>query len=217
MLRLLVLLLLLANGAYFAWAGGLLRQWGAGPLEQSEPHRLAQQIRPEAVRVLSPEESRRLEASNAATRPAECLQAGMFDDAAAQPLRQALAGWPAGSWTLEGAVEPGRWIVYMGKYPDAESVARKKSQLRQLGVPFENLANPELEPGLSLGGFSTEAEATQHLERLGARGVRTARVVQERPEARGQRLTLPMVDDALRARLDELRPVLGTRMLRPCR
>ena len=47
--------------------------------------------------------------------------------------------------------------------------------------------------------------------------LRTARVVQERPEQRGQRLLLPVVDDTLRPRLDELKTVLGTKPLRPCR
>jgi len=217
MLRLAVLLLLLANGAYFAWAQGWLRPLGLGPLEQREPHRLEQQLKPDAVRVLPVEESRRLELAVAATRPPECLQAGPLEDAVAEPLKQLLAGWPTGSWALEAIAEPARWIVYMGKYPNAENVARKKSELRQIGVAFESLANPDLEPGLSLGGFATEALAAQYLERLSERGVRTARVVQERAEQRGQRLKLPAVDDALRARLDELRALLGGRTLQACR
>jgi hypothetical protein len=217
MLRLAVLLLLLANGLYYAWAGGLLLQWGLGPLPQTEPHRLAEQIRPGVIRVLSPDEARQLVASAAAARPAECLQAGPFEDAAAHSLRQALASWPAASWTMEPAVEPGRWIVYMGKYPDAQSVERKKGELRQIGVAFEALSNPDLEPGLSLGGHPTQEAANLQLVRLADRGVRTARVLQERPDQRGQRLTLPAVDDALRPRLDELRGVLGGRPLRPCR
>ena len=55
------------------------------------------------------------------------------------------------------------------------------------------------------------------MEALANRGVRTARVVQERTEQRGQRLTLPVVDDTLRARLDELRTPLAGRALRACR
>ena len=217
MLRLFALLLLLANGLYFAWAEGLLLQWGFGPLAQTEPHRMTQQIRPDAVRVLAPDEARRLESNSAAARPAECLQAGPIEEAAAEPLRQLLAGWPAGAWTLEPVTEPARWIVYMGKYPSAENVERKKSELRQIGVTFEALANPDLEPGLSLGGYATQAAANQQMDRLAERGVRTARVVQERPEIRGQRLTLPALDDSLRARLDELRPALAGKPLRPCR
>lgn len=55
MLRLLVLLLVLANAGYFAWSQGLLTEYGYAPVEQTEPQRLNQQIRPEALRLLSPE------------------------------------------------------------------------------------------------------------------------------------------------------------------
>ncbi len=217
MLRLIVLVLLLANGAYFAWAGGLLRPWGLAPIEQREPHRLASQIQPQAVRVLPAEESRRLEAAHAATRPGECFQAGPLEESSVEPVRRVLAGWTGAAWSLEAVDQPPRWVVYMGKYPNAESVERKKSELRQIGVAYEALGNADLEPGLSLGGFPTQAEAVMHLERLASRGVRTARVVQERPETRGQRLTLSSVDDSLRARLDDLRAVLNGHPLRPCR
>lgn len=214
MLRLLVLVLLLANGAYFAWAQGHLQPLGLAPVQQSEPQRLAQQVQPQAVRVLGDDEVRKLET---VARPAECLQAGPIEDSAAEPLRQALAGWPGGSWTLEPVSEPGRWIVYMGKYPAPENVAKKKAELRQIGVTFEPVANPDLEPGLSLGGFPTQAEANQLLERLGVRGVHTARVVQERPDVKGHKLTLPAITDDLRGRLDELRTALAGKTLRPCR
>jgi hypothetical protein len=215
MLRLFALLLLLANGAYYAWAEGHLLGWGFGPLAQTEPHRLAQQVRPDAVRVVPADEARALDAAGA--RAPECLQAGPIDDAAVEPLRKVLADWPATAWSLEPVTEPGRWIVYMGKYPTAENVERKKGELRQIGVAFEALSNPELEPGLSLGGYRSQEAANVQLERLADRGVRTARVVLERPEVRGHRLTLAALDDTLRPRLDDLRSALSGKPLRPCR
>jgi hypothetical protein len=218
MLRLIVLLLLLANGGYYAWAHGYLLAWGVGPAQQSEPQRLEQQVRPEAVRVLRGDELRRVETAAAqAPKPPECLASTALDEAAVTALRPVLEGWPSGSWSFEPLVEPPRWIIYMGKYAGVEQVARKRAELRQIGVSFEALANPDLEPGLSLGGFATEAAATRQLEVLAERGVRTARVVQERPEQRGQRLLLPVVDDNLRPRLDELKPALASRTLRSCR
>lgn len=105
----------------------------------------------------------------------------------------------------------------MGKYASADHVARKKSELRQLGISFEPLSNATLEPGLSLGGHATEADANKQLDLLNGRGVRTARVVQERPEQRGQRLMLAVVDDGLRPRLEQLRAAIHDRALRPCR
>lgn len=52
MLRLLVLLLVLANAGYFAWSQGLLGAWGFEPAATGEPQRLRQQINPEALRIL---------------------------------------------------------------------------------------------------------------------------------------------------------------------
>ncbi len=217
MLRLIVLLLLLANGAYFAWAQGLLAAWGVAPAQQSEPQRLTQQIRPEALRILPADDARRIEVAAAAPKPAECLQAGPFDEAQVAPLRTSLASWPSGSWTLEPTVEPARWIVYMGKYPNIEAVNKKKAELRFLGVSFQALVNPALELGLSLGGFKTEVEANEQLNQLSQKGVRTARVVVERPEVRGQQLKIPAIDETLRPRIDELKTTLAGMPLRACR
>lgn len=218
MLRLLVLLLLLANAGFYAWSEGLLLSWGLGPAQQSEPQRLGQQIRPDAIRVLRADEARRLEtAVAAAARPPECLQAGPLEEAQLNAVRPLLASWPAGSWNLEPVAEPARWIIYMGKYASDENVNRKKGELRQLGISFEPLSNPALEPGLSLGGHASEADANRQLESLVARGVRTARVVQERPEVQGQKLVLPALDEGLRPRAEELRAALNGKALRPCR
>ena len=217
MLRLIVLVLLLANAAFFAWSQGLLLAWGLGPLQQSEPQRLQQQVRPEAVRILPAGELQQAEALAAqAPRPPECLQTAALDAAQIAPLRTVLDTWPAGTWTLEPVTEPARWIIYMGKYAGVEQVARKRAELRQIGVSFE-APSADLEPGLSLGSFPNEAAANTQLAVLAEKGVRTARVLQERPEQKGQRLQLPAVDDTLRPRLDELKFALAGKPLRPCR
>ena len=71
MLRLLVLLLLLGNAGYFAWSHGTLAPYGFGPAVQSEPQRVAQQLRPEALRILTPLEAGLLESvPGLTTRPA---------------------------------------------------------------------------------------------------------------------------------------------------
>lgn len=219
MLRLTVIVLLLANAGYYAWSQGHLAEWGLAPAPQGEPQRLQQQIRPEALRLLSADEARRIETSAPpAVRAAECLQAGLFDEKQVAALRPSLEPLlPPGSWQLEEVVEPARWIIYMGKYPNAEAVNKKKAELRQIGVSFEGLSNAAMEPGLSLGGFTSQAAAQQQLDRLAQRGVRTARVAQERPEVRGQSLKLPLVDEALRPRLEELKPLLNGKPLRSCR
>jgi hypothetical protein len=86
-----------------------------------------------------------------------------------------------------------------------------------MDVPFEAAGVSALEPGLSLGNFPTQQAATQQLNALAQRGVRTARVVQARAESRGQWLRLPVVDETVRVRLDDLRPLLSGRPLGSCR
>ena len=230
MLRLLVLFLILANGIYFVWSQGFLRAWDFAPAQQTEPQRLAQQLRPENLRILKAGEAGRLEAAAptpapaslpamaAAAQPTQCFQAGLFDDTQTQALRRALeSSLPAGTWQLESTLEPARWIVYMGKYPNADVLAKKRQELAALNLKLEPLNSASLEPGLSLGGFDTQAAATTLLANLTKRGVRTAQVVRERSEARGTLLKLAAVDEALKLRFDEIRPALAGKVLQLCK
>ena len=213
MLRLIVLVLVLLNAGYLAWSQGWLRAYGLAPAPQSEPQRLEQQIRPEAVNILSREEAQQVEA---VARQRQCLQAGPFGEQQVAPLLKALEGWPSGSWRIEAVTVPPRWLIYMGRYADAAAVARKRGELAVMALPNEAPGHPELEPGLSLGAFETQAQAQEALAALNRRGVRTARVIQEPSAGRGSRLVLPQVDDALRARLDALKPALAGRTPKPC-
>ncbi|WP_042421650.1 SPOR domain-containing protein [Comamonas granuli] len=243
MLRFAVIVLLLANAGYFAWSQGHLAAWGLAPEPTGEPQRLQQQIRPEAVRLAgvpasapqpapapaaaaapepaAAEASSPAPAPQAAAEPAraagECLQAGIFDETQAEALRRSAAtALPQGSWSLERTSIPGRWMVYMGKFADAEALAKKRAELRELGVSYDRPGSATFEPGLSLGRFSTEEAAQRGLGNLTAKGVRSARVVQERADAPGYLLRLPAVDEAQRARLPALRSALAGKTLKPC-
>ena len=240
MLRALVLGLLLANTAYFAWSQGWLMAFNLAPVQQAEPHRLTQQINPEAMRLnrtpvpeapvsapVAPGSAPEPAASAAtpasatvasAAAAGECLQAGLFNELQVNALRPRLQSTlPDGSWAFSPVVEPGRWIIYMGRYANEEMVAKKRSELRARGVKFEPVQNPGLNPGLSLGNFDSKAGADRELAKDAERGVRTARVILERAEVRGQRLTLPAVDAALEAQLETLKPRLAGKVLVACR
>ncbi|MDW5441111.1 SPOR domain-containing protein [Polaromonas sp. SM01] len=219
MLRLGVLLLVLANAGYWAWSQGLLASYGLAPAVQTEPQRLGTQIHPESIRLLTPEEVKKLDngpSASANTPPSECLQAGLFNDQQISSLRPRLeAALPTGSWQLESSTEPARWIVYMGKYTE-ESLVKKRGELRQLGVAFRAVHNPALAPGLALASFPLQADADKELARIATKGVRTARVVQERAETHGHTLKLAAVDPAQHARLDALKPQFEGKALQPC-
>lgn len=146
----------------------------------------------------------------------ECLQAGPLDPAQAQVWRQAASALPQGSWRLESTPVPARWMVYMGRFADTDILAKKRIELRIRKVPFDRTNNPELEPGLSLGRFSSEEAAQRGLVNLSNRGVRTARVLLERPESETFMLRLPLVDAALQAQLSRLHRALSGNPLRSC-
>ena len=245
----LVILLLVANAAWFAWSQGWLRGVGLGPTLQTEPERMERQVHPEALEVrpltegappstapaptATPASSAMPPAGAEASEPTEqpastaplasasaapggaCLQAGVFDEKQANALRKALARLPDGSWRLEEVQLPGRWMVYVGKLADAGAVAAKRAEMRELGVDTDR-PGAALEPGLSLGRFANEEAAERALSDLNRKGVRTARVVQERRDEPGFRLRLPHADDALRQQARGLRGALAGRELRDC-
>ena len=232
MLRLAAIVLLLANAGYYAWTQGLLQTWGLAPQEQAEPQRMAEQIRPETLRILRVREAAPAapaaaagptpsavpaEAPSAPFTPTVCLQAGVLDQRQADAVRAAAAALPQGSWSLESTPLPGRWMVYMGRFADDETLDKKRTELRARKVPYDRPNNPTLEPGLSLGRYSTEEAAQRALTTLGNQGVRTAKVVQERPETPAFTLRLPALDSATRAQAEaQLRPALGEKPLRAC-
>ena len=177
MLRLVALLLLLANAGYFAWSQGHLRPLGWGPVEQREPERLQQQVAADQLQVIPPKGSAPADAPapppapakpdtpdtapTAATGPTSCQQVAGLSTAQADALQAALAGMglDGSRWTHDESVLPERWIVYIGKFPSADLLSRKKTELRALRVEFRDVNAPALQPGLALGTYSAEAAA----------------------------------------------------------
>jgi hypothetical protein len=171
MLRALVLLLLVANGLFFAWSRGWLGDAGPGG---REPERMARQVNPDAVRVLNPSA-----ATAALASTPGCVEAGPFRSAEAPAAEQALATrLPAGSWTRVSIERPGRWVVYVGRFPNREALERRRQDLAAVRITAEELQGlPEHEPGLTLGSHDSAAAAEAALEQLAQRGVRGARVL----------------------------------------
>lgn len=119
-------------------------------------------------------------ASVAANAPAQCLQSSPFDGKLLADVRRTLeTQWPSGSWKISTVSKPGRWLVYMGKYPNIAAYEKKQGELNTLKVPYRPVKNQALMPGLSLGEFDTQTKANQALQDLGKLGIRTAKVVQD--------------------------------------
>ena len=220
MLRALVLALLLANVAFYAWTQGWLDAVvGVRATGDREPERLARQVRPEIVRIVP---------ASAASEPAAgalaCLEAGPFADAelaAAQAAAQ--AALPSAGWTTVPAAAPGAWIVYMGPYPNRAALSQKEDELKRRALAYEELRdNPALAPGpslglslgqslgLSLGRYDQRTSATDALQRLVQQGVRSAHVIELAAPPARHWLRIENADAALAAQLAALKaPAFG--------
>lgn len=127
MLRALLVLLIGANVLFFAWAQGWLAPtWPPPRAGEREPQRLAAQVQPERIRVLTPQAaSAALVAAREAARV--CLEAGPFDAPAIAAAEAALAatGLPEGSWERQDAVPPPprRWLLRVPRAEPAQQAA----------------------------------------------------------------------------------------------
>lgn len=226
MLQRAALLLLIANLLFFAWTQGWLDGiTGLRSQGDREPERLARQVRPESVRILSPSEaipsSSSLSPPDAAAEPLACLEAGPFATGASvsaiAALQAAQPAIPAGSWTDVKVERPGSWMLYMGRYPNRDALAKKEEELRRTRVTFEEVKSPpEYELGFSLGRYDQRAAAEKALEQLNQRGVRTARVVELTAPATLHLLRVEKADKALADRLLALRSDALGRGFVPC-
>ena len=230
MLRLFAFFLLLANGLFYIWSNGYLSQWGFASISKGESFRINEQIEPDRITIRKETTAVVPTASNAALTVSApvvtptpnpstlasttvCLNAGVFDDQQSAVLQHALSSnLPDVSWRFDTVIVPARWIVYMGKYANNAARDLKKSQLDKIKVRYQVLTEGSLEPGLSLGSHATQAAADQSLQQLLRQGVRTARVLQESPEQKGQNLVVPAVDEINRGKLNAAYAALATQL-----
>jgi len=152
MLRALLALLIVANLLYFAFASGWLDGIGVSALGDREPDRLAKQVRPQTIRVLS--------VGNAASAPpidagVPCYETPTFTAGDAGAVEAALAAnLPAGAWidnrgerNLGGRAEVTH--TYRVVAPDATLTARLATlrlDAAGRGFSFSPCARPERPP-----------------------------------------------------------------------
>lgn len=236
MLRLIVLVLLVLNVGVYARGQGWLLAYGWGPTPQREPQRLVQQIHPEAlliepgaaasapgVPVVSPVPTS-VGSASASSAPqlapepktatsgpqtTACWQVADIETTQADTLRALLRlNLPEGAWVLDELGLPERWMVYMGKFPNPDELAKKREQLTELKVAFSVITSAAWGPGVSLGVFSSQEGANTAFEELTRRGVRSARVVRERPSSQRYRLRLPSISPADQPALEKIKAAL---------
>ena len=162
MLKWLLIVLIAANAAFFAWTQGWLDSVvGVRSIGDREPGRLAQQVRPDSVVILSASAvasaasaaktasasassaSAAAAASAVSSLPSACLEAGPFTGPALAAAETTLATlMPASAWTKVSVDVPGSWAVYMGPYQAADLRAKKEAELRRRGLKYEAFKLP---------------------------------------------------------------------------
>jgi hypothetical protein len=186
MLRAVVVALVLANVLFFGWTRGWFEPWWPLPQHgERESERLAAQVRPEAIVLLSPKAaSAAVSAARAASMAAgegeRCLEAGPFSvEAEVVAVEQALqqAEIAREAFARRELTKKAVWAIYLGRFTTTEGLRTKSEELRGLGISAEEIGQPaEMAPGLLLARYEAREAAEAALPRWAERGVRGARV-----------------------------------------
>jgi hypothetical protein len=194
LLTVLLSALVAANGLLFAWGQGWLG--GQPGSTQREPARLAAQVKPERLELLSPE------AASTAMRPLQCREIGAFSDEAAlqaaeKALQENLQLLP-GQWQRQERRQAGQWVLATRAAEGEADLERKRATLERAGIKplrSQNLLG-EAEPSWLLGRFESEDAVQAEQARLREKGLRLLRALPMRLPSSSLWLRLPALSEA---------------------
>ena len=242
-LTVLLLILLIGNLLMLAAVLGVFGPQPLGGTLESprEPQRVDQQVRRERMDVLPPPAEASAPASAPAPRsevpggkaapgsvtlaaaPADtCMEMGGFTTQTVLRARDDLAAIAAGTALAVEQFERSeqvRWWVHLPAQPTRENADRKLAELRRRKVTDVSVVSAEDPESytVSLGLFRERERADRFLETLRGLGVRTA-LVSDAPRAVSRQwLRVAHADEAVRARMDEVRQRYGAELLQSCK
>jgi hypothetical protein len=164
MARGIFLLLVVANLIFFVWASNYLGVEDTG----HEPARVRDQLQADRLAVV---------ARDAAAPAQSCRRIGPVAILDAERLKIALAA-KSGIKTVLNPIEEASYWVIIPPLTDKAAADKKAEELKRMGVsdfyvvteagPYRN--------AISLGTFSNEGTAKEMFDRLGKKGVRSARI-----------------------------------------
>ena len=204
-------LLLLANVAYFAYGRF------SDVLFPGESQLLLQQINPEAIKVVVPAPV--LKAAPAKReKTVACLEWGAFLAAEAGRAEEALLPLALGPRLVRRVDETATWWVFMPPQGSRAAATNKTGELKRLGIEdyFVVQDDPNFRFAISLGVFRTLEAATNRLEQLRAKGVRTAQVGTRDAEEHKVWFQVRDVPEAVAAKLNEFRQSFPGSEVRDC-
>jgi len=208
-MRILFLLLLFANVAFFAWT-----YYDRTVGSQGE-RIVAQQLDPGRVRLVSREEAARL----ARLRRPACVEWGPIGPNDVARAEDAIAALQAGlKIESRQPEESAGWWVYIPPLASRQAANQRVAELRRLGIEdyFIIPDDVKFRNAISLGVFRSEEAANSRFESLQKRGARDAVLAQRDASARRVYLRLQMVTEPLRARIGELGTAFPGSEVRDC-
>ena len=224
-MRTLFLILALANAAFFAYS------WlGVGAEANADAQIIAQQLNPEKIRVLAPEQVSALTRKSDATKPdatkpdapkaaGSCLEWGALQGGDVARAAQALEPLALGAkLTQRRLEEAAAYWVYIGPLASRQAASVKTGELKRLGVEdfFVMPEDSKWRNAISLGVFKTEEGAKARLESLRARGVKTAASGARETQSSKTYFQLHEANAAVTAKLNELKQGFAGTEVREC-
>jgi hypothetical protein len=195
-MRVILILLLLANVALFA----LTR---LDSVAGGEPQRLAEQVQPDKIQLLTAQQVAALNPAKAATTLADvCLEWGPLGEADAKRALADLAPLNLGAQLSQRRVEGDGFLVTLNGFANRAAADRRAAELRARGIGDVAVIERNGVPTLSLGVFRTEQGANGRADALAQAGIAGARVA---PRTGGVVQTMIVVRDPPQPAMAKLR------------
>jgi hypothetical protein len=222
-MKLAFLLLVLINVLLFAWQHGVFGHYGDGG---REPGRVARQVEPERIRVLTEKDVQTLrERAKQSSGVLDlgvaqsCVEFGDFGAGEAVRVEKALAAFGAVVKVSSVPVEaPGWYVVYLPPFKTLAEAERRAEELRKLGLKDMMVMNEgsAMKFAISLGSFRDPNAAKAHLAALEKSGIKGVRIADRPSTITLTRFQLRDLDAAAAQRLAELRGEFPAQTVRAC-
>ncbi len=214
-MRAVFFILALANVAFFAYA-----RLGAGVEANGDAQIIGQQLNPEKIRLLMPEQvsalTRKPEPPKVAT---VCLEWGAFVGGDVARAGQALEPLGLGPKLTQRTQDDaaGFW-VYIPPLASRQAATQKAGELKRLGVDdyFVVPDDPKWRNAVSLGVFKTEEAATARRDALRAKGVKSATIGTRATQFSKNYFQVREANATLAAKLNELKQGFAGTEVREC-
>ncbi|MDZ4280075.1 MAG: SPOR domain-containing protein [Hydrogenophaga sp.] len=178
MLKWAIWLLVLGNAGYFAWSQGYLETLGLSPTEQREPQRMAQQVRPEVLRLLNgprAETAPAVVAPVPAPAPASPAAVAVAPPAPDTSLPEPVATAPAPPPTVAVAAGNGPRACWQAVGFTDDQAELLRAELALLGLPASAFSFTEVRSGgrwiVYMGRYDNQQQVDRKKDELRALGV----------------------------------------------